>query len=83
MPIAVRTKTPARLLVLTVVGSGKVQGTPDTVTVDAAIETIAPDATSALNQSNDRMTAVLDAVKSQGIDPKDIGTTGVTLLATA
>jgi uncharacterized protein YggE len=111
MPIAVRTKTTARLLVLavvglamvglsacdsssgppaatgpdahvrqvTVVGSGKVQGTPDTVTVDAAIETIAPDATSALNQSNDRMTAVLDAVKSQGIDPKDIGTTGVTL----
>jgi uncharacterized protein YggE len=111
MPIAVRTKTPARLLVLavaglatvglsacdsssgppvaagpdahvrqvTVVGSGKVQGTPDTVTVDAAIETIAPDATSALNQSNDRMTAVLDSVKGQGIDGKDIGTTGVTL----
>jgi uncharacterized protein YggE len=64
---------------VTVVGSGKVQGTPDTVTIDAAMETIAPDATSALNQSNDRMTAVLDAVKNQGIDAKDIGTTGVTL----
>jgi uncharacterized protein YggE len=111
MQIAVRTKTPTRLLVLavaglamvglsacdsssgpptasgpdahvrqvTVVGSGKVEGTPDTVTIDAAIETIAPDATAALNQSNDRMTAVLDAVKNQGIDGKDISTTGVTL----
>jgi uncharacterized protein YggE len=110
MPIAVRTKTSTRLLVLaaagltvaglaacdatsgptaptadanvrqvTVVGAGKVQGTPDTVTVDAAIEAIAPDATSALSQSNERMSAVLDGVKSQGIDPKDISTTGVTL----
>jgi uncharacterized protein YggE len=111
MQIAVRTKTPTRLLILTVaglaivglsacdsssgpaaasgpdshvrqvtvVGSGKVQGTPDTVTVDAAIETIAPDATSALSQTNDRMTAVLDSVKGQGVDAKDIGTTGVTL----
>jgi uncharacterized protein YggE len=62
-----------------VVGEGKVQGTPDTVTVDAAIESIAPDATSALTQSNERMAAVLDAVKGQGIDTKDISTTGVTL----
>ncbi|KAA0085751.1 DUF541 domain-containing protein [Mycolicibacterium sp. P9-64] len=111
MPIAARTKTPTRLLVLavaglamvglsacdsssgppagtgtdahvrqvTVVGSGKVEGTPDTVTVDAAIETIASDTTAALNQSNDRMNAVLDAVKNQGVDAKDISTTGVTL----
>jgi len=111
MQIAVRTKTPTRLLVLavaglamvglsacdsssgppaangpdshvrqvTVVGEGKVQGTPDTVTVDAAIESIGADATTALNQSNVRMTAVLDGVKGQGIDPKDINTTGVIL----
>jgi hypothetical protein len=45
---------------VTVVGEGKVQGTPDTVTVAAAIESI-------------------DAVASQGIDRKDISTTGVTL----
>ena len=64
---------------VTVVGSGEVQGTPDTVTIDAAIETIASDASAALNQSSERMTAVLDAVKAQGIDAKDITTTGVTL----
>jgi uncharacterized protein YggE len=64
---------------VTVVGQGKVQGTPDTVTVNAAIESIAPDASSALNQTNQRTSAVTDAVASQGIDRKDISTTGITL----
>jgi uncharacterized protein YggE len=64
---------------VTVVGSGKVQGTPDTVTVNAAIESTAPDATAAMNQTNQRMTAVIDAVTGQGIDRKDISTTQVTL----
>jgi uncharacterized protein YggE len=66
---------------VTVVGEGKVQGTPDTVTVAAAIESVAPDASSALNQTNQRMSAVTDAVANQGIDRKDISTTGVTLQA--
>ncbi len=64
---------------VTVVGSGKVQGTPDTVTVNAAIESIASDATSALNQTNERMSAVIDAVVQQGIDRKDVSTTQVNL----
>lgn len=64
---------------VTVVGSGKVQGAPDTVTVNAAIESIAPDATSALNQTNERMSAVIDAVVQQGIDRKDVSTTQVNL----
>ena len=64
---------------VTVVGSGKVQGTPDTVTVNAAIESIAPDATSALNQTNERMSAVIDAVVQQGIERKDVSTTAVNL----
>jgi len=64
---------------VTVVGSGKVQGTPDTVIVNAAIESIAADATSALNQTNERMSAVIDAVVQQGVDRKDISTTAVSL----
>ena len=64
---------------VTVVGAGKVQGAPDTVTVNAAIESIAADATAAMNQTNERMTAVIDAVANQGIDRKDINTTEVTL----
>jgi uncharacterized protein YggE len=64
---------------VTVVGSGEVQGAPDTVTVNAAIEATASDATAAMNQTNDRMTAVINAVADQGIDRKDISTTQVTL----
>lgn len=64
---------------VTVVGEGKVQGTPDTVTVDASIQSVAPDATTAMNQTNERMTAVIDAVAAQGIDRKDVSTTQVNL----
>lgn len=64
---------------VTVVGEGKVEGTPDTVTVNAAIESLAPDATAAMNQTNERMAAVIDAVTGQGIDRKDISTTQVNL----
>ncbi len=64
---------------VTVVGSGKVQGAPDTVTVNAAIESSAPDATTAMNQTNERMAAVIDAVAGQGIDREDISTEQVSL----
>lgn len=70
---------PGSLRQVTVVGEGKVQGVPDTVTVDAAIESTASDASTALNQTNQRMAAVTDAVAGQGIDRKDVSTTGVTL----
>ena len=39
---------------VTVVGAGEVQGTPDTLTVNASIEFIAPDVTGAMNQTSDR-----------------------------
>jgi len=64
---------------VTVVGEGKVEGTPDTVTVNAAIESIASDATAAMNQTNERMAAVIDAVAAQGIDRKDVSTKQVNL----
>jgi uncharacterized protein YggE len=64
---------------VTVVGEGNVTGAPDTVTVDAAIESIAPDASTALSQTNARMSAVTDAVANGGIDRKDVSTTAITL----
>jgi uncharacterized protein YggE len=62
---------------VTVVGSGKVQGTPDTVTADVGIEVVAPDAAAAMNQVNDRQKAVIDALNGRGFDTKDISTTTV------
>ena len=55
------------------------QGTPDTLTVNARCEFIAPDATAAMNQTNDRQKAVIDALVGPGIDRKDITTTEVSL----
>lgn len=64
---------------VTVVGSGQVQGVPDTLTADAGIEFTAPDVTTAMNQTNDRQQAVISALVGAGLDRKDISTTTVTL----
>jgi uncharacterized protein YggE len=64
---------------VTVVGAGQVQGTPDTLTVNASIEFVAPDVTGAMNQTSDRQQAVIDALVGSGIDRKDISTTQVSL----
>jgi hypothetical protein len=64
---------------VTVVGAGEVKGTPDTLTVNASIEFVAPDVTGAMNQTSDRQKAVIDALAGSGIDRKDISTTQVSL----
>lgn len=64
---------------VTVLGSGQVQGIPDTLTADVSIEFTAPDVTAAMNQTNDRQQAVINALVGAGLDRKDISTTEVTL----
>jgi uncharacterized protein YggE len=65
---------------VTVVGEGKVQGTPDTLTVDVSVEATARDVTAAMNQSSERTKAVIDAlVNDAKIDRKDISTSSVGL----
>ena len=53
---------------VTVVGAGQVQGTPDTLTVNASMEFLAPDVTGAMNQTNERQQAVINALVAAGID---------------
>jgi len=64
---------------VTVLGSGQVQGVPDTLTADVGIEFTAPDVTAAMNQTNDRQQAVINALVGAGLDRKDISTTDVNL----
>jgi uncharacterized protein len=64
---------------VTVVGTGHVQGVPDTLTADVGIQFIAPDVTAAMDQTNTRQQAVIDALAGAGVDHKDINTTDVTL----
>src|ERR1700727_3583552 len=64
---------------VSVLGAGQVQGVPDTLTADVGIEFSAPDVTTAMNQTNDRQLAVINALVGAGLDRKDISTTQVTL----
>lgn len=64
---------------VTVVGNGEVQGVPDTLTADVAVEFTAADVTTAMNQTNDRQKAVISALVAGGIDAKDISTTAVSV----
>jgi hypothetical protein len=64
---------------VTVVGTGHIQGVPDTLTADVGIQFIAPDVTAAMDQTNTRQQAVIDALAGAGVDHKDINTTDVTL----
>jgi uncharacterized protein YggE len=64
---------------VTVVGEGKVDGTPDTLTISLSIAATAPDAAGASNQTSTRTNAVTEALAAQGIDRKDVSTTTVTL----
>jgi uncharacterized protein YggE len=49
------------------------------LTADAGIEFTAPDVTTAMNQTNDRQQAVINALVGAGLDRKEISTTTVTL----
>jgi uncharacterized protein YggE len=60
---------------ITMSGKGVVKSAPDKVTVSAGVETQAPTAKDALAKNTAAMTKVVDALKSEGIDPKDIQTT--------
>ncbi|MDX1886761.1 SIMPL domain-containing protein [Mycolicibacterium sp. 120270] len=64
---------------VTVVGTGEVQGRPDTLNAQVSIEATAPDVTAAMNQTSDRMQAMINALVGSGIDRNDIATTNVTL----
>lgn len=64
---------------VSVTGTGQVQGTPDTLNTMAAINYTAADATTAMNQANDRQRTVIDALVGAGVSKSDIATTNVTL----
>lgn len=67
------TTTPPRTSI-GVSGIGRVNVTPDTGIASLGVEITAPTLAEATKLGNERMTAVLDAIKAQGVDPKDIQT---------
>jgi hypothetical protein len=64
--------TPTR--VIAVSGTGRVSGAPDQASISIGVQITAPTLAEATQQASANMTKVLDAIKAQGVDPKDIQT---------
>lgn len=67
----------APLLTLAITES--IDARPDTATIGAGVQTIAPTATEALRQNSVKMDSLIKAVKARGVDARDIQTTGISL----
>lgn len=60
--------------VIAVSGTGRVSGAPNQATISIGVQITAPTLAEATQQAATNMTKVLDAIKAQGVDPKDIQT---------
>jgi uncharacterized protein YggE len=69
---AAQTLSPPR--VITMSGHGEARATPDTAMLSAGVNAQAPTAAAALAANNNRMQAVMAALKKMGIPDKDIQT---------
>ncbi|MBO0855855.1 MAG: SIMPL domain-containing protein [Nocardia sp.] len=64
---------------VTVIGNGKVTGTPDTLQATIGVQVQGADVSGALNETSGKVKAVTDAVSSAGVERKDIQTQQVSL----
>jgi len=64
---------------ISVNGTGKVTVTPDTAVINLGVEAINPDPARAISDNNERMNAVLTAIKALGVEAKDIQTTNFSM----
>ena len=63
-------------------GVGSVKGKPDTLTVSLGVETRAARAADALAANNEKAKALIDTLKSKGVDEKDIQTSQLSIYPT-
>src|SRR5438477_571549 len=64
---------------ITVVGEGTQNATPDNALISLGVSARRPTAADAMNTANAEMTAVLKAIKGQGVVDADIQTTGISI----
>src|SRR5438045_9321270 len=62
---------------ITVVGEGTQNATPDNALISLGVSARRPTAADAMNTANAEMTALLKAIKGQGVLDADIQTTGI------
>lgn len=64
---------------LSVSGQGDARTAPDLAVIQLGVETQAESASAAMKQNSEQQTTVIDALKSAGIETKDIQTSGLNL----
>jgi uncharacterized protein YggE len=64
---------------ISVAGHGEVRVAPDMATLSVSVQTKGTDAQSALSANGSRMSAVIDAIKAQGVSANHIQTGGLSL----
>ncbi|WP_238173347.1 SIMPL domain-containing protein [Kribbella speibonae] len=62
---------------MSVVGSGQVSGTPDILRVTFGVEQVAPDVAAAVATVGERTDAVIAALRAQGVQESQLGTSSV------
>jgi uncharacterized protein YggE len=62
---------------VSVVGSGQVTGTPDVLRVTFGVEEVAPDVAAAVATVGERTDAVIAALRAQGVQESQLGTSAV------
>ena len=77
-PAAAAATDPAQQGVV-VSGLGKVSGTPDVLRVQLGVEVRRDDVSTALRDANTVQSRIRDAVRADGVDPKDLQTSDVSL----
>lgn len=73
------TPTPAPEPRVIVTGEGRADVAPDMATMTLGVSTFAPSAAQALSDNSARLTAVIEVVKTGGVEPRDIQTSGLML----
>jgi uncharacterized protein YggE len=84
-PAAAATSTTAKTStnnVITVVGHGKVVGTPDVMTVSLGVQTAGKTAQEALADNNTRANNLVNVIKERGVAAKDIQTSNLSVSPT-
>lgn len=76
LPAAAETLPEQRVIVT---GEGRADVAPDMATMTLGVSTFAPSAAQALADNSERLGAVIEVVKTGGVEPRDIQTSGLML----
>jgi uncharacterized protein len=74
-----RSATPSAGTVITVIGNGSVDATPDRASFNFGVTSQGATAAEALSRNASEARSIVDALKKSGVDPSDIQTTQVSL----